>query len=135
VRTAIRCDRCANITNKDSDTANEEITSMGKSKGVLIKKSKVYDDKPFRYWWDISPNLERLNRYQIVEFVCRDTGRRCSVPVEQLKPFLTNNRRTTRGKGNWGVKILKKVGYEDKLAFEPGGGLKEEWLYLPVEWT
>jgi hypothetical protein len=125
----------AEITTKDSTADNKETTSMGKSKGILIKKSKVYDDKPFTYWWDISPNLERLSRYQTVEFVCRDTRRRCNVPVEQLKPFLTEKRRTTRGKGNWGVQVLKKVGYEDKLAFEPGRGRNEEWLYLPVVWT
>ena len=103
---------------------------MGK-KGILITKSKVYEDKSFTYWWDITPSrARRLDDYETVEFFCRDTGSRCSVPVKQLKPFLTEKRRTTRSEGNWGIQVLKKVGYENKLAFEPGRGRNQEWLYL-----
>lgn len=109
---------------------------MRKSKGILIKESKLHEGRPFTYWWDITPSLaRRLADYETVEFFCKDTGLRCSVPVEQLKTFLTKDRQTTRAAESWGIKVRKKFGYEDKLAFEPGPGRDKEWLYVPVTWT
>jgi len=102
------------------------------SKAARAKKSKRYEDKPFIYWWDIAPNeAERLDRYEAVAFVQKDTGRRCTLPVATLKVFLTPERQTTRGAGNWGIKVLKQR--PDELAFEPGRGA-QEWLFLPVVW-
>ncbi len=100
---------------------------------VLIKKSKLYDDMPFTYWWDISPKLaERLDRYEVVEFACKDSGARCRVPVAELRQFLTRDRQSSRGEGNWGIKVMAER--EDELAFEPGSGGDGQWLYLPVTW-
>lgn len=97
-----------------------------------VRRSKRYDDKPFLYWWDITPQqAESLAQSGDQEFVKKDTGERCIVPVDVLRRYLVPERRTTRSAGNWGLKILKDR--EDELAFEPrtGGG---EWLFLPVVW-
>lgn len=99
--------------------------------GTLRKHSKRYDGS-FLYWWDISPTLAAtLDRFDDVEFACDDAGASCLVPVEELKKYLVPDRQTTRGQGNWGIKVLKC--HEDELAFEPGTG-KGQWLYLPVTW-
>ena len=99
----------------------------------LTKRSKRYDGMPFRYWWDIAPRLaENLEgRYEVVELECKDTKERCTVSVEELLPFLTPQRQTSRGEGNWGIKVLKDR--PDELAFEPSTG-SDDWLFLPVTW-
>ena len=99
---------------------------------ILEKESKRYEGQPFRYWWDLSPGLlDRLDRYEAVAFIKKDTGERCCVPVPALKGYLTEERQTSRGDGNWGIKVLK--GEEDQLAFEPGAK-PGRWLYLPIVW-
>ncbi len=99
---------------------------------VLVKASKRYE-KGFLYWWDITPKLlPILDRYEAVAFACKDTGLSCTVPVPELKKHLVPERQTTRGAGNWGIKVLKAR--EDELAFEPAKG-SNEWLYLPAIWT
>ncbi len=119
---------------RESAIDTEVIPPTNGAKGTLVKKSKFYDDAPFTYWWDIAPGFaEKIDQYEAVEFLCKDTGQRCCVPVEELKPFLTEDRQTTRGTGHWGVKVNN--GHEDELAFEPGPGGKTKWLYLPVTWT
>ena len=99
---------------------------------VLTKESKRYVGKPFVYWWDISPRLvQALEQYEAVEFVKKDSRERCCLPVEALKPFLTPGRQTTRGDGNWGIKVL--CDRESELALEPGNR-QGEWLFVPVIW-
>ncbi|MCX5644662.1 MAG: hypothetical protein NTZ17_08240 [Phycisphaerae bacterium] len=99
---------------------------------ILEKESKRYEGQRFLYWWDLSPgSLDRLDRYEAVEFLKKDTGERCHVPVPALKGYLTEERRTNRHGGNWGIKVLKEE--EDQLAFEPGVKT-DRWLYLPVVW-
>ena len=99
--------------------------------GVLTKHSKRYDGA-FLYWWDITPHLaEALDRYEMVEFLCDDTKASCLVPISTVKPMLTPERQTTRGAGNWGVKVRKDR--EDELGFGPGNS-KGDWLYVPVTW-
>jgi len=99
---------------------------------AAVKQSKRYDDKPFLYWWDISPALaESLDEFEALEFVKKDAGERCTLSVQILKRFIIPERQTTRGKGHWGVKVLKDR--PDELAFEPGTG-GGEWLFLPVVW-
>jgi hypothetical protein len=99
---------------------------------ILEKESRRYNDKPFTYWWDISPRfLDNIDEYEAIEFVKKDTCERCYVPTLVLKRYLTKERQTSRGKGNWGIKVLKKR--ESELAFEPGNN-KEEWLFLLVVW-
>ena len=99
----------------------------------LTRLSKRHDKKSFLYWWDIPPKLaEKLGaQYEEVEFECRDTHERCIVSIKELLPFLTPDRQTSRGDGNWGVKVLKDRPGE--LAFEPRTG-SDDWLYMPVTW-
>lgn len=104
----------------------------GRQDPVVIKESKRYQDKPFLYWWDISPSLaELIDGLEAVDFVRKDDGERCSVPARIIKDLLLAERQTTRGTGNWGVKVMKDR--PDELAFEPGAG-RGEWIYLPVAW-
>ena len=99
---------------------------------ILKKVSKRYDDKGFIYWWDISPGfIDKMEKYEAVEFVKKDSGERCHVPTPALRGYLTKQRQTSRGTGNWGIKVLKER--EAELAFEPGGK-ESEWLFLPVVW-
>jgi len=101
-------------------------------RGTLVKYSKRYDQRTFRYWWDITPNLAAsLGSYEAVEFVKKDTAERCSLPTQALSEFLKGERQTSRGAGNWGIKVL--ADRPDELAFEPGRR-GDEWLFLPVVW-
>jgi hypothetical protein len=99
---------------------------------ILEKYSKRYDEWSFTYWWDISPGfLDKIDKYEAVEFVKKDSGERCYVPTAALKGYLTEQRKTTRGNGNWGIKVLKDK--DSELAFEPAGQ-SDKWLFLPVIW-
>ena len=99
---------------------------------VKPKESKRYEGKAFIYWWDITPNeAENLEGYEYVCFIQKDTGNRCRIPVAALMGFFTEERRTSRGKGNWGIKVLAERPGE--LAFEPAKGMGD-WLFLPVSW-
>ena len=115
----------------DPDAEAAEVAPA--AEGVLDHVAEPGNGESFLHQWDITPAVKAaLDKYGDVAFICYDTRRKASVPVETLKAFLTPERQTTRGEGNWGVRIL--VGHEDELAFEPGpdGG---EWLTLPVEWS
>jgi len=99
---------------------------------ILEKVSKRYEGKSFIYWWDISPGfLDKLDHYESLEFVKKDTGQKCRVPTPALKGYLTKERQTTRGQGNWGIKVLEDR--ENELAFEPHSK-NDDWLFLPVVW-
>jgi len=99
---------------------------------ILEKVSKRYEDKTFLYWWDISPGfLNKIDRYDAIEFVQKDSRERCYVPTTALKGYLAEERKTSRGKGNWGIRVLKDR--EGELAFEPGTK-NDKWLFLPVVW-
>lgn len=99
---------------------------------ILSKSSKRYEGQAFLYWWDITPNgAESLKDYDLIEFIQKDTGESCSIPSAAIVGFLTQDRRTSRNEGNWGIKVLKER--QDALAFEPGREGKN-WLYLPVVW-
>ena len=99
---------------------------------ILEKTSKRYEGRSFLYWWDIIPGfLHRIDHYEAVEFIKGDTSERCYVPTAALQGFLTKERQTSRGEGNWGIKVLKDREWE--LAFEPGNK-RGKWLYLPVVW-
>jgi hypothetical protein len=108
------------------------IPGQASPEAVLRKRSKRYDDKPFAYWWDIAPNSARnLENYEAVEFVKSDTGEGCLISIGELMPFLKADRQTSRGAGNWGIKILKKR--PNELAFEPKFR-QGEWLFHSVVW-
>jgi len=99
---------------------------------IKRKKSKRYEGMYFDYWWDIVPGfLDKIDNYEAVEFVKKDTGGKCLVPIPALRGYLTEERQTTRGQGNWGIRVLK--GRENELAFEPRDK-KGRWLFLPVVW-
>ena len=99
---------------------------------TVTKWSKRYEDKHFTYWWDIAPpQAAGLDSLEAVEFAKKDTRERCIVPTEILKGFLSPERQTSRGAGNWGIKVLNER--PDELAFEPGAGSRE-WEFLPVVW-
>ena len=101
--------------------------------GVLVKQSKRYDNMQFLYWWDIAPDLvPHLDEYDALVFHCKDTGRSCKVAVSDLKPYLRSDRQTTRGDGNWGIRVLKR--HRNELSFEPGAH-DGKWLFMPVTWT
>ena len=103
-----------------------------KAIGILTRESKAYAGKPFLYWWDIAPNAAAvLDMCESVEFVMKDSGLRCLVSPKDVKKYLTPERRTGRGDGNWGIRVRKDR--EDELAFEPGRG-GGKWLFLPVTW-
>ena len=72
-----------------------------------------------------------MDKYEAIEFVKKDTSERCYIPIPALKGYLTKERQTTRGNGNWGIKVLKDK--EDQLAFEPGSK-NGTWFFLPVVW-
>jgi len=101
-------------------------------KSAVVKRSKRYYDGAFLYWWDFSPSWgSALGDYESVEFVKKDSGESCICSAQELTPFLVGRRQTSRGAGNWGVKVLRER--PDELAFEPGRG-GGEWLFLPVVW-
>ena len=119
---------------KETPRNKKEEKMVANGQTVLITRSKFYDDMPFTYWWDISPQrAENLDRYDAMEFICKDTGSSCRIAVPDLKQFLTKQRQTSRGRAHWGVRVLN--GHEDELAFEPGTGIDGgKWEFLPVTW-
>jgi hypothetical protein len=110
----------------------QERKESGSVAPVLEKVSKQYDGHAFIYWWDISPGfLDKIDYYEAIEFGKKDNGEKCCVPTAALKGYLTKERQTSRGNGNWGIKVLKDR--ENELAFEPGNK-NDKWLFLPVVW-
>jgi hypothetical protein len=74
----------------------------------------------------------KIDKYEAVEFIKKNTGEKCYVLAVALKGYLTRERQTTRGQGNWGIKVLKNR--EAELAFEPPDK-NGKWLFLPVVWV
>ena len=92
---------------------------------VLTKRSKRYDGS-FLYWWDIPPALAaQLDRFECVEFACKDSRLRCSVTVQDLARLLTEARqkvaataigasrcsRTTRTNSPWSREPVRPIGH------------------------
>ncbi len=99
---------------------------------TMCMVSRRYAGEAFLYWWDISPCfLDRMNGYEAIDFIKKDSGERCTVPIPALKGYLTQQRQTGCHKGNWGIRVL--TDREDELAFEPGTA-DNKWLFLPVLW-
>ena len=113
----------------------EEKPTAGGTRGRDVsatKWSKCYEGTPFLYWWDVSPALaDSIDKFDSIEFGKKDTRERCSITVATLKQHLTPNRQTSRGDGNWGIKV--QADRPDELALEPGSG-QEDWIFLPVVW-
>jgi hypothetical protein len=110
-----------------------DVTSDGIfSSKFRTKRSCYYSDRKFHYWWDISPNhLDRYKNETGIRFLRDDSDVFTNIEFDILRPFLVDARKTSRGKGNWGVRVLNDR--PDELAFEPPAGSKD-WMYLPVKW-
>jgi hypothetical protein len=107
-------------------------TYKEQSGNVLRKESKLYTGA-FLYWWDITPNMgEKIEQYDMIEFIQKDSGYACQIPVAAIKGFLTEGRKTSRGTGNWGIRVLREK--PNELAFEPGDSKDGKWFFLPVVW-
>jgi hypothetical protein len=108
------------------------IYKNGRTVKILMKSSKRYEDRNYLYWWDITPNQFKVMRdYEKIEFIKGNNQESCIISTKALLNILTSNRQTTRAKGNWGIKVLRKR--EDALAFEPGR-TEKEWYFLRVTW-
>lgn len=120
-----------NPSKKRNDGRPANVTNKKETK-VLTKSSKKYTDKQFTYWWDFAPGfIDKVEQYGEVEFVQKDTGATYTISAEALAMFFTQDRRTSRGTGNWGVRVLAIR--PNELAFEPGNG-SGEWLMLKIDW-
>jgi hypothetical protein len=97
-----------------------------------VKDSKKHPGA-YLYWWDISPSeAKRFADDDIVVFRQKDTGCSYSIPWRALRKHLTPGRRTSRGSGNWGIRVRR--GHENELALEPPGA-GDGWIYLPAIWV
>jgi hypothetical protein len=126
------CHQRHHAENPRKTLASVERSSLEQD-AIVRKQSKRYDSGGFRYWWDFPPRFaESVDRKASVMFVKKTTGEFCKVPVTELLPLFTEGRKTSRGDGNWGVKVL--VGKPGFLAFEPPDA-QENWLFMKVNWT
>jgi len=117
-------DESHNPTSLERDSG--EFTS-----GIVSKESKRYSDQYFLYWWDIGPGLfSRLHDIAAIEFVKKDTRERCMIDAKVLLEVLTPENQTTRGQGNWGIRVLKN---RDGLFIESSQS-RSEWRALPAIW-
>lgn len=102
--------------------------------GPTLSESSRYEGKHYLYWWDIGDSRkDKLARDGEIHFVKKDTGERAIVSSDDLLPLLTENRRTSRKKHPWGIRV--SADRPDELAIEPGPGGQDGWAYIPVEWS
>lgn len=100
--------------------------------GVVSKESKRYEDRYWLYWWDISPTLHaRMGNVSALEFVQKDSNATCLVETASLLELLTPERQTTRGQGNWGLRVLKNN--PDCIAIESTEP-QHTWPTLATTW-
>lgn len=128
------CHRRHHSENPRRTTAKRDriVTASESENRILRKVSKKYTSRKFLYWWDFTPNFVKQSKlYRGVELTKRDTGEFYSISTDTLWMFLTEDRRTSRSGGNWGVKVLCER--PNELAFEPPTGSKE-WLFLKILW-
>ena len=123
-------------------------TLIGKSEGLkthtgdkgmrnatIISHSKRYDDKSYRYWWDICDSRKKaIAENEELILVQKDSGQRARIKASQILPLLTEKRRTSRcrsagRKGNWGLYVRCKK--PNQVEVEGG---KDEAAQLPVKW-
>jgi len=86
----------------------------------------IFESEAFTQWKDDTNTL-----HLFLDSLDECHTERCTVSVKELLPFLTPERQTTRGDGNWGIKVLKDR--PDELAFEPPTG-SDDWLFMSVTW-
>jgi len=121
--------RRADSSQPDSDGP----TSASAVSTFVICESQRYQGKSYLYWWDISPTRrELLAKVGEIYFVKKDTGEKAVVKASKLLPLLTQARQTSRGTGNWGIKVL--VEHPNELAVEQPGKDSRHWPTISVTW-
>lgn len=111
----------------------EEGQNISTNKSVVQRKSKKYNNGLFLYWWDLPPNLvNSLASCTIIEFVKKDCGESCFIPFQLIRNYLAKYRQTSRGSGNWGVKVLLQK--PNELAIEEPKKRTGEWKTISVGW-
>jgi hypothetical protein len=100
---------------------------------MKITSSKRYVDKYWSYWWDLHDgDRQRFLEGQSIQFMRKDDRRKAIVTPEELLPHLIEDARTSRGKGNWGIRTLRDQ--PDVLRVEIMGTPHEDWPAIPVDW-
>lgn len=100
--------------------------------GTVSKESKCYENQYWIYWWDISPGLrDRLSTLGAIEFIKKDTREKCLVEAKVLHEVLTAQNQTSRGQGNWGIRVL--ASRPNDLAIESPANA-EKWPIIPATW-
>lgn len=118
--------------NLEEKRHSEKPTDRSGPKG-LRSLSKRSDNKRFLYWWDIAPGrFHELHNQDVIEFVQKDTGLSCQVECSELLRVLELVKPTTRGQGNYGIKVYP--GSPNLLTIESGEKDKDD-VTLPVEWA
>lgn len=106
---------------------------MTTNKRIISKQSKKFSTGSFLYWWDITPKLiKSLSSDTVVEFIKKECKESCFIPFHFIRNFLTENRQTSRGNGNWGLKVLPKK--PDWIAIEEPNKKSSKWITIPVIW-
>ncbi|MDP6102957.1 MAG: hypothetical protein QF579_06635, partial [Dehalococcoidia bacterium] len=61
---------CHRAWHAEHNEGNSSGEAEQNASGAQVRRSKRYEDKPFLYWWDITPaQAESLNESDDVEFV------------------------------------------------------------------
>lgn len=111
----------------------EEKQNIPTNKSIIPRRSKKYNNGLFLYWWDLSPNLvNSLSSHTIIEFIKKDCGESCFIPFQFIRNYLTEYSQTSRGNGNWGIKVLPQKSNE--IAIEEPKKRTDEWKTIPVRW-
>lgn len=101
----------------------EEAVIPADQPNPIKKENKEYSNGPFSYWWDITPKtIKSISEEAVFEFIKKDTKEYCQIPFARLRKLLTESRRTSRGNGNWGIRVLPSKQNEIVIE-EPGKNL------------
>lgn len=100
--------------------------------GVVSKESRRYAEVAWVYWWDVSPTLHaRLGDLGMIELVRKDDGARALVDAGVLRTALTPARQTSRGQGNWGLRIFPE---EEEILRVESPGPRAGWPGIALTW-
>lgn len=107
---------------------------IGALANPVICESQRYQRKPYLYWWDVWPRRrELMGSVGEIHFIKKDTGEKAVVKAASLLPLLTQSRQTSRGAGNWGIKVLPDRPGE--VAIEEPRKNPRDWPRLSVTWV
>jgi hypothetical protein len=98
----------------------------------IDSNSKRHEGKYYVYWWDIwQKRKETLETAGEIHFLERDSGEGFAVKAEDLLPLLTEKRRTSRMRGNWGIRVLAVK--PNNLVIEEPRVERDKWLIIPAK--